>query len=146
MIVDFRILRSPGWIKCGCVSCNGCPNLMSAAELRLRLETGLSHGLLRKAGIGRSTDRNNGDSSSLLLISARAAVCEEESSSSPKVEASTIRGEYESRALTLATAIFEHCERLSHVYAGLYLVVWSSSLGQYNHRRDPGAIEPATWI
>jgi hypothetical protein len=53
-------LQSPGAMRCGCVSCRGWPNCNSAAETKVRQETGGTHDSLvsDRAGRGLETALN----------------------------------------------------------------------------------------
>lgn len=56
-------IRSPALTICGCVSCSGCPNCISAAETNpLLAQHGCRKaGLLRNFGTGRDAARNEGN-------------------------------------------------------------------------------------
>ena len=58
--------RSPALMRCGWVSCKGCPNWRSAADANVRLARRRGEGLLRKVGTGRDAARNG--SRTLLFI------------------------------------------------------------------------------
>ena len=61
-------VQSPGLMMCGCVSCNGCPNCMSAADTSSAIPLLACHwichgscaktGLLLNRGTGRNAARN----------------------------------------------------------------------------------------